>query len=353
MSEINKISVLGMQCSGCETIIEDAIQKLEGVEQVKANYAEGNVEVSFDHKRIKLAQIYSAIKSSGYEVNLQKSSQRSWLKIVLSIIALLGIIAVMFFSRKLWHQFSLPEIGSHMSEGMIFMVGLITGLHCIGMCGGFVIKYTTKDAAEGHSSYLSHFLYGTGKTLSYAMFGAFFGFVGSIISITPFIRGVSAICAGLFLIVFGLNMLNIFAPLKRFRFKQPAAMAKFAVEKRSQSKSPFFIGFFSGFLLGCGPLQAMYVLAAGYGDPLEGAKMLALFGLGTLPALIGFGMLTRVLSAKMTRWFLHASGIILIFIGSMMLNKGLLKTKSGYDFKSLGTAVTMQWENIQQEVMTQ
>ena len=346
MSEIKTISVTGMQCSGCETIIEEALTNRDGIESVKASYANANVEVCFDVNKVELTQIHETIEACGYKVELSVAvKKRSWLKIGLSLIALAGIIAIMVFSRKLWHQFSLPEIDSQLSEGMIFIVGLITGLHCIGMCGGFVINYTAKDTEQGQSSYLSHFLYGIGKTLSYAMFGAFFGFVGSIVSITPFIKGVSAICAGLFLIVFGLNMLNIFAPLKRFRFKQPESMARFAIEKRRQSKSPFFIGFFSGFLLGCGPLQAMYVLAAGNSDPLEGAKILALFGLGTLPALLSFGLLARVLSDKMTRRFLQTSGVILLFIGSMMLNKGLIRTESGYDFKSVSEQVLLNLED--------
>ncbi len=351
MRVIKKISVSGMQCTGCETIIEDAIATLEGIEKVKADYTRSTVEVYFDANKINLAQIQNIIEDSGYKVEVSGSvKQRSWLKIGLSLIAFAGIIVIMILSRKLWHQFSLPEIDSQLSDGMVFVVGLITGLHCIGMCGGFVINYTAKDTEQGRSSYQSHLLYGAGKTLSYAMFGAFFGFVGSIISITPFIKGMSAILAGLFLIVFGLNMLNIFAPLKRFRFKQPVAMARYAIEKRRQSKSPFFIGFFSGFILGCGPLQAMYVLAAGNSDPVQGAKILALFGLGTLPALLGFGLLTRILSEKMTRRFLQASGIILIFIGSMMLNKGLIKTESGYDFKTVGDKVLLKLDSIKPEI---
>lgn len=347
MSEIKNISVSGMQCTGCETTIEVAIATLEGIEKVKADYTSSTVEVSFDVNKTDLSQIQNIIEDSGYKVEVSGPvEQRSWLKIGLSLMALAGIIIIMIFSRKLWHQFSLPEIDSQLSDGMIFAVGLITGLHCIGMCGGFVINYTAKDTEQGRSSYQSHLLYGVGKTFSYAMFGAFFGFVGSIISITPFIKGVSAVLAGLFLIVFGLNMLNIFAPLKRFRFKQPVAMARYAMQKRKQSKSPFFIGFFSGFILGCGPLQAMYVLAAGNSDPVQGAKVLALFGLGTLPALLGFGLLARVLSEKMTRRFLKASGIILIFIGTMMLNKGLIKTNSGYDFKTVGNQVMLKLDSF-------
>lgn len=91
----------------------------------------------------------------------------------------------------------------------------------------------------------------------------------------------------------------------------------------------------------------MYIMAAGNGDPWEGAKFLALFGLGTLPALIGFGMATHLLSDKMTHRFLQASGIILIVMGTMMLNKGLMKTKSGYDFQSLGQVVGQKIDAIQ------
>jgi len=99
----------------------------------------------------------------------------------------------------------------------------------------------------------------------------------------------------------------------------------------------FLVGFFSGLILGCGPLQVMYVMAAGNGDVLEGAKFLTLFGLGTLPALIGFGFIARLLSNAMTRRFIYASGIILIILGSMMLHKGLLRTSSSNEINTTHT----------------
>jgi len=247
----------------------------------------------------------------------------------------------MIGARKLSHQFTMPDLNSHLSDGMILLVGLITGLHCIGMCGGFVISYTARDAEQHRASWPSHILYGVGKTLSYAMFGALFGLLGSIISITPFMQGITNLAAGGFLILFGLNMLDVFAVLKHIRIKQPKSIAHFVVNRNKRSQSPFFIGFFSGFLLGCGPLQAMYVMAAGSSDPLLGAKIMTLFGLGTLPALFSFGYLTRLFSAAATHRFFQLSGIILIFVGTMMFNKGLIRTDSGYDFKS-----------IEQQIMT-
>ena len=343
MQTSKKIDVKGMVCGGCETVIEGAVNDIDGVIEVKADYLAGLCTVSFENNKTSLENIYQVIEDKGYQPGLTPVSKGNvFVKISISILALIGIVVLMFFSRKLWHEFSVPDISSQLSYGMIFVVGLITGLHCIGMCGNFVIGYTVKDAEQGHSAYFSHLLYGAGKTISYAMFGALFGFIGSVISITPFISGVSILLAGVFLIIFGLNTLNLFAALKRVRIKQPEAMARYANKKRRNSRSPFFIGFFTGFLLGCGPLQAMYVMAAGNADPVEGAKFLAAFGLGTLPALLGFGMATRWLSGAMTQRITQISGVILLVMGTMMLNKGLMKTESGYDLKSISTRLTQQ-----------
>lgn len=345
--QINKqIEVTGMVCGGCENVIETAVSEVAGVVGVKADYPSGLCTLIFEDDQASLDEIYKIIEDKGYQPVLAPVSSgkgRVFIKISLSILALIGIVLLMFFSRKLWRQFSVPDISSQLSYGMIFVVGLITGLHCIGMCGSFVIGYTVKDAEHGRSAYLSHLLYGTGKTLSYAMFGTLFGFIGSVVSITPFISGVSILLAGIFLIIFGLNTLGLFAVLRRIRIKQPEAMARYANKKRRNSRSPFFIGFFSGFLLGCGPLQAMYIMAAGNGDPIEGAKFLAAFGLGTLPALLGFGMATRWLSGAMTHRITQISGVILLVMGTMMLNKGLMKTQSGYDFKSIGVSISQEF----------
>jgi len=331
-----KFHVTGMQCGGCETIIETAVTPLEGVDQVAADYPLGTVEVCFDEDKTSLKDIQNVIKLSGYPIASQQASGKPlWLKLIFALVAIILMVIIMIAARKLSHQFTLPDLNTHLSDGMILLVGLITGLHCIGMCGGFVISYTAKDVEQQQPSWLSHILYGVGKTLSYAMFGALFGWLGSVISITPFMQGITNLAAGGFLILFGLNMLDVFAVLKHVRLKQPKSLAHFAIEHRKRSRSPFFIGFFSGFLLGCGPLQAMYVMAAGSSDPLLGAKIMTLFGLGTLPALLSFGYLTRLFSAAATHRFFQLSGVILIFVGTMMFNKGLIRTHSGYDFKSI------------------
>ena len=71
----------------------------------------------------------------------------------------------------------------------------------------------------------------------------------------------------------------------------------------------------------------MYIMAAGNGDRAEGAKFLAAFCLGTLPALLGFGIATRWLSGVMTHRITQISGVILLVMGTVMLNKGKRQLK--------------------------
>ncbi len=342
-----ELNVTDMQCGGCETVIEEALAALDGVAEVSADYPTGVVKVAFDSEKVSPKIIQETIETSGYHVQTAEPAKKpAWRKYLIALLAVIGLAVVMIAARKLSHQFSLPDFDSQLSNGMILIVGLITGLHCIGMCGGFVISYTARDVEQGRSLFVSHLLYGLGKTLSYAMFGALFGLLGSMISITPFMKGVTNIAAGVFLILFGLNMLGLFKILRYVRIKQPKSLSRFVVEKRRQSRSPFIIGFFTGFLLGCGPLQAMYVMAAGSSDPLTGAKILTLFGLGTLPALFSFGFLTRLFSAQATHRFFQLSGVILIFVGAMMSNKGLIRTHSGYDFQSIKEKIMLEMKQM-------
>ena len=95
-----------------------------------------------------------------------------------------------------------------MSLGLLFLWGSLTGFHCVGMCGGFVVSYAAADARAGRSSFVSHLSYGAGKTLSYTAIGAAFGWLGAFIAFTPLLRGVAGVAAGAFLIIFGLNMLG-------------------------------------------------------------------------------------------------------------------------------------------------
>ena len=247
----------------------------------------------------------------------------SLLKRVIVISALgLALYLVLNFSQFLGGQFETPGNGQPLSLALLFIAGTLTGFHCAGMCGALVVGYTVRAANEGGAKYLTHLYYGAGKTLSYTVIGGLFGALGSIVTFTPFMRGVAGLAAGVFLILFGLSTLRVFAPLGRFQLKTPGFIMRWVGKALRRNTNPFVIGLLNGLMIICGPLQAMYIMAAGTGNPVEGAKMLFVFGLGTLPLMMGFGFLASALSRQFAPKLVRASGFIVIALGIIMLQRG-------------------------------
>jgi uncharacterized protein len=344
MSESNVIlHAHGMHCHGCEHIIEVGVGKLPGVRSVKADYPTETVTVALDPALTDLETIRGVIERAGYRTYGQDDlkRRRSRLeKLAGLLIGVIGILLIIFFDTEWISKGGEPDISQHLSLGLIFVLGLLTGFHCVGMCGGFVLSYTADDARAGRGSYLSHAAYAAGKTLSYTLIGASFGLLGAFIAFTPMLRGVAGVFAGAFLIVFGLNMLGLFAPLRRFRLGLPRPLQDFIYAEEARSRHrPFVIGLLNGLMIACGPLQAMYVMAAGTGSALEGAKMLFAFGVGTLPVLLSFGVLATLISGALTHRLLRFSGAIVVILGAVMINRGLILTGSGYDLRSVMIAL--------------
>jgi uncharacterized protein len=343
----------GMHCSGCERIIEESVRGLPGVQQVKADYPTETVAVVFDPALMHIEDICAAVARKGYRCVLRdaaESQRNRFRKLAAFILGFAGILLIILLDTKFISQRGTPDITRHMGYDLIFVLGLLTGFHCVGMCGGLVLSYTADDARLGRSSYLSHVVYGAAKTASYSVIGAIFGLLGAIIAFTPMLRGIAGITAGVFLVLFGLNMLNLFPVLRKIRFRLPAGVASFVGQNSRSRNRPLVIGLLNGLMIACGPLQAMYVMAAGTGSPIEGAKMLFTFGIGTLPVMLGFGFLSSMISGTLTHQLLRASGVILILLGAVMINRGLILTGTGYDLQSamisaanrLGIAQTLQ-----------
>ncbi|PPD46485.1 MAG: heavy metal transporter [Methylocystis sp.] len=326
----------GMHCHGCEHVIEAGLRKLAGVRRARADYPTETVTVDFDAGTIGFDAIRRSVEENGYRVEEGERREPSLLRRLALIGGAFAVLAALILFDTRWISAGgAPDISQHMSLWLIFLLGLVTGFHCIGMCGAFVVSYTAADAAADRSSLPSHVAFGAGKTLSYTAIGALFGAIGAFIAFTPLLRGAAGMAAGLFLIVFGLNMLGLFAPLRRFRLGLPAPLERWVYAQASGRRRPFVIGLLNGLMIACGPLQAMYVMAAGTGSPVEGAKMLFAFGVGTLPVMLAFGVVASMLSSAVTHRLLKASGVIVVALGAVMINRGIILTGAGYDLASV------------------
>jgi len=333
IKQIN-LKIQSMHCSGCEQAIEDAVLVLPGIVKAKANYVDKSATIEFDEQFVQLSDIQQAIEKKGYDLQNDEVKKKSYLIHGLIFIVLLLIVGGIAFWGKSMMPALIPQLNAQMSNLMLFSIGFLTGFHCIGMCGSFVVSYSNKPMTKARAI-LSHLAYGLGKTVSYSAIGAGFGLLGAAITITSHMRGIAALFASLFLLLYGLKMLDLIPSLRSFNIRLPKAFTRTVNSNIRTQRSPVVIGLLTGFLLGCGPLQAMYIMAAGTGDPQEGATLLFFFGLGTLVPLLGFGFFANLLSRNTIHQLVKVSGVLVIVMGVMMANRGLKITQSGYDFNSV------------------
>ncbi|WFD09659.1 sulfite exporter TauE/SafE family protein [Tepidibacter hydrothermalis] len=313
--KVIKLYVDGIVCNSCEGIIQDALLDVDGVSKVNVVLKNSNVEITYDENKVNENTLKQIIENEGYEVIEKPNGSKK------STFGLLILIVSVFYIIKNTIGFNyIPEVNEEMGYGLIFIVGLLTSIHCIAMCGGIALSQSVNSNSKNKLS--SSILYNTGRVISYTLIGGVVGGLGQIITPSGQFKGVVAVFAGIFMILLGLKMLNIVHIPSFFKFK--VGMPKFITNNinKNNSMTPFFIGIANGFMP-CGPLQTMQLYALGTGSFVKGALSMFLFSLGTVPLMLGFGAITSILGARLNKRILKISSVLVIVLGIIMTNRGL------------------------------
>ena len=172
MEEKLNIKVKGMFCTGCETRIKNAVRSLNGIIDVTASYNNGEVKVSYDKNLISPKDIEDKITSLDYEIVKENEQKESNLTTTLCILVILIALYIIFNHLGLLKIFNIfPTIDSTMSYGMIFVVGILTSVHCIAMCGGINLSQNIVSNKNGSKITISNLQYNLGRVISYTIIG--------------------------------------------------------------------------------------------------------------------------------------------------------------------------------------
>jgi sulfite exporter TauE/SafE/copper chaperone CopZ len=347
MNNIKKIviKVDGMSCASCELRINNALNKLSGVKKAIVSYKNSRVEIEYDSSLIHLDMITKEIEKIGYKVKKEEIKPQD--KFNVNQIIGVGIIifaVYMIINKTIGFNF-IPQIDQSMGYGILFVVGLLTSLHCIAMCGGINLSQCVSANVVSDSKFSKltpSLLYNTGRVISYTIIGGIVGAIGSVVSFSGTAKGVVAILTGVFMVIMGINMLNIFPWLKRFNVRMPKFFGN-KIYNDNGKHTPLYVGLLNG-LMPCGPLQAMQLYALGTGSFVAGATAMFFFGIGTVPLMFGFGALSSILSARFTSKMLKISAILVVLLGVMMVNRGL--NLSGVNYAKMPVAVSQNSSSI-------
>ena len=201
--------------------------------------------------------------------------------------------------------------------------------HCIGMCGGIVMAYSSIKITPNSSKVsksIAHLLYSLGRVTTYSVLGVMFGYIGSVMTYSNTAKGILFLIAGLAMLIAGLSLMGKMKSLK-FMGKSLSDTAfyrnTFAKIMHSNSNYSFYLlGILNGFLP-CGFVYFSAITAASTASPLYGALVMAIFGLSTIPAMFGLGFLTTLsLATSFRNTLVSLASIAVIFYGVFTMYNG-------------------------------
>lgn len=174
-----------------------------------------------------------------------------------------------------------------------FLVAMLGGGHCIGMCGGLMMAVGMQLPQP---KWLYLLTYNLGRISSYALAGALVGSLGQASSVLEFILPIQQILfllSSLMLLLLGLYIANLWHGLllieklggRLWVRVEPWARKLLPIQHLPQA---FFAGMLWGWLP-CGLVYSVLIGALSSGSAQNGAIMMLMFGLGTLPMLISLG----------------------------------------------------------------
>ena len=167
------------------------------------------------------------------------------------------------------------------SSAGAFLAGLVTSLHCVGMCGPLACAWAVGESKNFHRGVIA---YHGARLTAYAVLGLAAGALG-LLPLQWFRHGAGLVLPWMLVVLFTAVALGLDRWLPKPLFLS-RPMAK--VRQRIMGLSPLARAGLLGAatpLLPCGPLYLMVALAMANGSALRGAEFAFAFGLGTLPLL--------------------------------------------------------------------
>ncbi len=221
-----------------------------------------------------------------------------------------------------------PGTGEGTGLFAVFLIGIIAAFSsCTAVVGGLVVA-TAANAAKKYpdASFAvrmrPHVSFNAGRLAGFAAFGALIGFLGRAVSISPFANGIFVLLVALLMLGIAGRLLDL-AP-RSFAVKPPAWLAE-RVKALHASEHPLMPAAFGAltFFLPCGFTQSIQLYALSLGDPAASAATMAVFALGTMPALLGVGAFASAVKGVGLSRFTRAVGIFVVALAISNLRAGL------------------------------
>jgi sulfite exporter TauE/SafE/copper chaperone CopZ len=323
MSKKIEFRVTGTTCGSCEILLERAFRKISGVRSVKVSNRHGRVSFSVDDDvNLTTEDLSRAGDNSKYHFypvdEGEIAAQRvSWERIVVSLTAALSVYFIFIRSGLITTGVSLNDSAGLLA---IFVVGLIAAFSsCSAVVSGLVTAVAASvAAAERQLSFLQrirpHLWFNFGRVIGFGVFGALVGLLGKMLGLSSWVNSIFLLIVAGLMVVVGLNLLGAFPGGSLFGFSRLLVAVMDKKSGTGRSATIFGLGALT-FFLPCGFTQSIQLFAAASGSMWQGAIIMMVFALGTVPALLGLGLVATTARGRMLQVVSAVVGIFVIAVG--------------------------------------
>lgn len=205
-----------------------------------------------------------------------------------------------------------------------FTLGAAGSLHCIGMCGPLSLALPTQHLSTS-KKFFQLLAYQLGRIVTYSFIGLIFGFAGRRLYISGYQQWFSIVMGSLILVLAALYFIqkNTFhlSFLNRFYAGVQKLIASL-LKKAVGSFSFFLLGLANG-LLPCGMVYIAIAATLSFTQIIESVSFMALFGAGTLPAMMLVGFAGHFIKPTVRNSLRQIVPVFISIMGILLILRGL------------------------------
>lgn len=329
------LPITGMHCKSCEILLEEKISKVAGVKKVSVHHKKSSADVYYETQKPDAAALAQAVRDAGYDVGIAtkgpffSQNTNDYVELLFAGAALAAIYLMLAGTGVLDTNI---EFGSSPSMSAVILIGLVAGIStCMALVGGLVLGISARHAelhpeATLAQKFRPHLFFNLGRIVSYAVLGGVIGFAGSFLQLSSNITGLFVAAAGVLMFFIGVRLIEVIPGLSRVSLLLPKSISTRLLRNHETKEYSHTGAALTGavtFFLPCGFTQAMQIYAISTGSFTQGALIMSLFALGTMPGLLGIGGLTSLVKGVFARYFFKFVGIVVIALGIFNLQSGL------------------------------
>lgn len=352
MAKISKktIYIKGMHCPSCEILITDKFKEVSNVVSVKSDFKKQEAEIYFTG-HLDQEIVNKKIQPFGYEIGERKNdienNEPLNKKIFEALLITVGLVLIYLIAKEI-NIIPAVNITGNLNLLTVLFLGLVASIStCMATSGALFLSTTGKKT----NNLKQAVYFSAGRIISYGFFGFIAGLIGSVI-ITNFKFGSGlTLLAAIFMILLSLDMLKIVSFATIIPFGVTSNFFRKLENKliKDPHKSAFFLGTITYFLP-CGFTQATQAYALGLASPWQSALTMAVFAIGTAPAIIFIGSLRGLLKSNFYQYFMKIVAVGVLILGLYYVTNflSIYGINLGFNQINKGTASNVKIENGKQ-----